>query len=48
LEEELGAPLFERTARGVRLLPAGEVFLRHARGILHAVDAAVADVRRKS
>lgn len=40
LEDELGAPLFLRTPRGVRLLPAGERFLEHARAILAAVDAA--------
>jgi DNA-binding transcriptional LysR family regulator len=41
LEDELGAPLFERTPRGMRLLPAGEAFLGHAREILGAIDAAV-------
>lgn len=40
LEDELGTPLFERTPRGMRLLPAGETFLDHARRILGAVDAA--------
>lgn len=45
LEEELGAPLFERTPRGMRLLPAGETFLSHARGILGAVDAAVSSIK---
>jgi len=34
LEDELGAPLFERHARGMRLLPAGERLLGHARAIL--------------
>ncbi|MEZ4300639.1 MAG: LysR family transcriptional regulator [Polyangiaceae bacterium] len=41
LEDELGAPLFERTPRGMRLLPAGLTFLSHARRILGEVDAAV-------
>lgn len=41
LEEELGVALFERTARGVRLLPAGQTMLTHARTILAHVDAAV-------
>ena len=45
LEDELGAPLFERTPRGMRLLPAGEAFLHHARRILAEVDAAVHTVR---
>lgn len=45
LEDELGTALFERTPRGMRLLPAGERFLRHARGILRAIDAARASVR---
>jgi len=45
LEDELGAPLFERTPRGMRLLPAGEAFLSHARRILAEVDAAVHTVR---
>jgi DNA-binding transcriptional LysR family regulator len=40
LEDELGTPLFERNPRGVRLLPAGERFLVHARAILAEVDAA--------
>lgn len=45
LEQELGAPLFDRTARAVRLTPAGEAALDHARAVLagtaavrHAVD----------
>lgn len=40
LEDELGASLFTRTARGMELLPAGEVFLDRARKILEAVDEA--------
>jgi DNA-binding transcriptional LysR family regulator len=34
LEDELGAPLFRRTARGMRLMPAGQSLLPHARQIL--------------
>ncbi len=41
LEQELGVTLFERTARGVRLLPAGQTMLEHARTILAQVAAAV-------
>ena len=48
LEEELGARLFERTPRGMRLLPAGEVFLAHARRILAEVDAATTAIRSLS
>ena len=40
LEEELGVALFERTARGVRLLPAGEELLVHAREIIARVEQA--------
>jgi DNA-binding transcriptional LysR family regulator len=41
LEDELGTPLFERTPRGMTLLPPGRVFLDHARAILAAVERAV-------
>jgi DNA-binding transcriptional LysR family regulator len=41
LEEEIGTLLFERTPRGMTLLPPGRVFLEHAREILAAVDRAV-------
>jgi len=37
LEDELGVPLFERTSRGVRLLPAGATLLPRARAILAEV-----------
>jgi DNA-binding transcriptional LysR family regulator len=47
LEDELGSPLFRRTARGMDLLPAGEVFLDHARKILAAIETA-ADATRRS
>ena len=42
---KMGAPLFERVPRGMRLLPRGQVLLRHARSILAAVDDAAAQVR---
>lgn len=45
LEDEIGAPLFRRTPRGMELLPAGRAFLAHARGILAAVDEASAAAR---
>ena len=38
LEELLGAPLFERGARQVRLTRLGEAFAERVRGILRAVD----------
>ena len=40
LEDELGVPLFERTARGMTLLPTGERLLAHARDILAQVELA--------
>lgn len=44
LEKELGARLFERTSRMVRLTPAGEAFLPAARQCLDAAERAVAEV----
>src|SRR5579863_10418432 len=46
LEEEIGAQLMTRTARGVALTPAGRAFLDHARGVLLQVDAGVEAARR--
>ncbi|NUP26621.1 MAG: LysR family transcriptional regulator [Nocardia sp.] len=43
LEKELGAKLFERTSRRVRLTPAGEAFLPAARLCLDAADRAAAE-----
>lgn len=45
LEREVGAKLLERHARGVRLTPAGLVFLDSARALLAAADAAVQSAR---
>ena len=36
LESELGAPLFERTGKGLRRTPQGDILLRYARDILRA------------
>ena len=45
LEEELGLPLLERTAKSVRLTDAGRVFLEEARAVLNRADDAVKAVR---
>ncbi len=45
LEQELGLELFERTARGMRLRPAGEHLLPRAREILASVDALAGSLR---
>ncbi len=44
LEDELGAALFVREARGVRLLPAGSRLLERARTILSLVEGTRAAV----
>jgi DNA-binding transcriptional LysR family regulator len=44
LEREAGAQLLERVGRGVRLTDAGRVLVRHAAGLLDAVEAAEAEV----
>ncbi|WP_329457867.1 LysR substrate-binding domain-containing protein [Streptomyces sp. NBC_01497] len=46
LEKSLGVPLFERTGRGARLTPGGEVFLDHCRRVLALLESAPAAVRR--
>ena len=38
LEVQAGLPLLYREARGVRLTPAGDAFLHHARGVLRQAD----------
>src|ERR1700760_2640823 len=40
LEEDLGAKLFDRLGRSIRLTEAGRAFLPHARSILHHMEAA--------
>ena len=40
LEEDCGAPLFERAGRGIKLSPAGEVLLKWARRMRIDVDDA--------
>jgi DNA-binding transcriptional LysR family regulator len=45
LEREVGAALFERHPRGVRLTAAGEAFLAHARATLGSADAGVEAAR---
>lgn len=44
IEAELGAPLFERTPRGMRLTPAGEMFVAHARSQLAEVERLRSDI----
>jgi LysR family hca operon transcriptional activator len=46
LEDELGAQLLTRRARGIELTPAGRVFLDHARLVLSQVEAAGEAARR--
>jgi LysR family transcriptional regulator, hca operon transcriptional activator len=46
LEDEVGAQLLRRGARGIELTPAGRAFLDHARAVLSQVEAAAAAARR--
>src|ERR1700709_1511676 len=46
LEEEVGAPLFLRGAKGVELTAAGRVFLDHARVMLSQAEVAVQSARQ--
>ncbi|WP_327354568.1 LysR family transcriptional regulator [Streptomyces sp. NBC_01304] len=46
LERQLGAPLFERDRQGVRLTPAGEALLPHARRVLDEWEAAEGALER--
>lgn len=47
LEEDLGARLFDRLGRSVRLTEAGRAFLPHARSILHEMEVARSGVEDK-
>ena len=46
LEEEIGANLFIRKARGLELTSGGAYFLTHAQMILDKVEATIVDTRR--
>jgi LysR family transcriptional regulator, hca operon transcriptional activator len=46
LEEEVGAQLLTRRARGIELTPAGRAFLDHARAVLSQAEAATEAARR--
>src|SRR5580704_2511287 len=46
LEDEIGAQLLTRRARGIELTPAGRAFLDHARSVLSQVEAATEAARR--
>ena len=45
LEEELGAPLFDRLGRTIRLTQLGEAFLPRARAILRQVDESKLEIQ---
>ena len=46
LEDEVGAQLLTRKARGIELTPAGRAFLDHARSVLSQIEAATEAARR--
>jgi LysR family hca operon transcriptional activator len=46
LEDEVGAQLLTRRARGIELTPAGRAFLDHARSVLSQVEAAAVAARQ--
>ena len=45
IEDYFGTDLFVRTHRGVKLTPAGERLVNHAKGLLKRFDIALEDVR---
>jgi len=45
LEDAIGIPLFERSATGISLLPAGEAFLHHAQQVLAQVELLRSDLQ---
>ncbi|MGV0041607.1 LysR family transcriptional regulator [Mycobacterium colombiense] len=45
LEKELGVELFDRSKRQIALTPAGEVFLQHARDVMHTAARARSSVQ---
>ncbi|WP_159981774.1 MULTISPECIES: LysR family transcriptional regulator [unclassified Novosphingobium] len=46
LEDEVGQTLLKRTARGITLTEAGEIFRTHAMRILRSVEQGIDDVRQ--
>ncbi|HEV2577188.1 MAG TPA: LysR family transcriptional regulator [Acidobacteriaceae bacterium] len=48
LEEDLGAKLFDRLGRSIRITEAGRAFLPHARSILEQMEAARSSVAAKN
>lgn len=48
LEEDLGARLFDRLGRSIRITEAGRAFLPHARSILHQMETARSSVAAKT
>jgi DNA-binding transcriptional LysR family regulator len=45
LEEELGAPIFERLPRGLRLTASGELLIAHIRDTLHKHERTLEQIR---
>ncbi len=48
LEDELGAPLFERSSHGVRLTPAGEKFMPFAMAALDTLKKGLTELQKES